>query len=251
MAVLMSQPENQPSEQRLMEVLEATWPPAEVQEAAGWRLRRGDGGGQRVSAATWTGDGSPSSEAIDAAEAVMRGWGQRPLFQISEQQEVDAILCARGYRIGDPTVLYVAPSEPLTGAEQHIAAAYRATFVPAILEGVWDAGGIGANRRAVMARASGPSVYLMSRVGDRPCAGAFLAIDGDIAMIHAIEVMIRYRRNGAARLLMEAGARFATDHSARWMALAVTQANAGARALYEKMGMVEAGSYHYRVHEND
>ncbi|MEM7190044.1 MAG: GNAT family N-acetyltransferase [Pseudomonadota bacterium] len=247
----MSPDKDHPSAARLMQVLAATWPAAETLESDGWRLRRGDGGGQRVSAAVWAGQGAPGAAEIAEAGAAMRKWGQKPLFQVADDPDADAALHTAGFALRDTTVLYSAPSAALTGEAAHIAAAYRATFAPAILEGVWDAGGIGPSRRAVMARAAGPSVYLMSRVGDRPCAGAFLAVDGDIAMIHAIEVLPNYRRHGAARLLIEAGARFAVDHGASWMSLAVTEANAPARALYEKLGMTAVATYHYRVEKDD
>ena len=66
-------------------------------------------------------------------------------------------------------------------------------------------------------------------------------------MIHAIEVLAPLRRKGAARLLMEGAARFAAEQGAAWLALAVTEANVPARGLYARLGMAEAGTYHYRI----
>ena len=74
-----------------------------------------------------------------------------------------------------------------------------------------------------------------------------VAVDGQVAMIHAIEVLQAMRRRGAARLLMQAAARFATEHGAVWLTLAVTEANRPARALYRRLGMAEAGGYQYRL----
>jgi ribosomal protein S18 acetylase RimI-like enzyme len=48
-------------------------------------------------------------------------------------------------------------------------------------------------------------------------------------------------------LLLEAAARFAAAHGADTLALAVAEANAPARALYRRLGMTEAGGYHYRI----
>lgn len=225
---------------RLMALLEATWPPAEVVERAGWRLRRGAGGGQRVSAASGQGD-------VAEAEAAMRAWDQAPLFQIGPGDgALDADLAARGYAIGDPTLFYVARAADLTGSGDHVAAGYRAGFRPAIMEEIWQAGGIGAARFAVMDRAEGPKLFLMGRVEDRPCGVAFVAVDGDAAMIHAVEVRSAMRRKGVAGLMLESAARWAQEQGAEWMTLAVTEANAAARALYAGRGMVEAGGYHYR-----
>ena len=59
-------------------LIAATWPPAETVTRGPWTLRRGGGGGSRVSAATLDG---PFAD-LDGADAVMRGWGQRPLVMI-------------------------------------------------------------------------------------------------------------------------------------------------------------------------
>ena len=44
---------------------------------------------------------------------------------------------------------------------------------------------------------------------------AFAAVDGDVAMIQAIEVFTHLRRQGAARLLIELAARFALEQGER------------------------------------
>jgi N-acetylglutamate synthase len=98
-----------------------------------------------------------------------------------------------------------------------------------------------------MARPSGPRMTLMARADDRPVGVAFVALDDDIAMIHAIEVAPRHRRKGGGGLLMRGAASFAAEHGAGWLTLAVTEANAPARALYEGLGMALAGRYHYRI----
>lgn len=232
-----------PDNSRLMATVDATWPAAETVDRGGWRLRRGADGGKRVSAASPLGRGD-----IDDAEAAMRAWGQRPLFQLTEgDAALDRELAARGYRGIDPVLFYLAPVARLAGEDPHLAALYRVAGCPAILEEIWDAGGIGPARRAVMQRVALPKISLLSRAGDMPCGAAFVAVDREIAMIHAIEVLARLRRKGAARLLMEGAARFAADHGAVWLALAVTEANVPARGLYARLGMAEAGGYHYRI----
>jgi ribosomal protein S18 acetylase RimI-like enzyme len=66
-------------------------------------------------------------------------------------------------------------------------------------------------------------------------------------MIHAIEIAPEHRRKGGGALLMRGAASFAAEQGAQWLALAVTEANAPARALYERLGIALAGSYHYRI----
>ena len=239
----MTETISQPDTARLMDATDATWPAEKMTEFGGWRLRVGAGGGKRVSAA------SPLGPAeIADAEAVMRDWGQVPLFRLTPADAaLDALLEARRYRMIDRVVLYAGPVDRLAGEGSHVAQVYRVSFVPAILEEIWAAGGIGPGRLAVMDRVPGPAVRLLSRAADLPCGAAFVGVDGEVAMIHAIEVLARLRRQGAGHLLVEAAARFAAEHGARWLALAVTEANAPARALYDRLGMAEAGRYHYRI----
>ena len=231
-----------PDSAAIMAAIDVTWPAAEFSRVQGWTLRRGAGGGKRVSAATGSGD-------VAEAGAVMRAWGQVPMFSlIPEHVALDAELAGLGYRIVDPVALYVGLAEALVGEQSHIAAAYTCAFRPAVMEEIWATGGIGPDRLAIMDRVTVPKAFLMSRADDTPAGVAFAAVDGPVAMIHAIEVLPHLRRKGAARLLIEAAARFAVEHEARWLALAVTEANEGANALYTALGMQVAGHYHYRVH---
>ena len=230
-----------PDSSRLMAAIDATWPPAEMVARDGWVLRRGAGGGKRVSAASGAGD-------VASAEAAMRHWGQASLFRlIPEDADLDNALGASGYEVVDPVALYVGRAADMVGAQSHLAAAYRCQLRPAAMEEIWTGGGIGPDRLAIMDRCTVPKLHLMSRAAERPAGTAFWAVDGDVAMIHAIEVLPEQRRQGAAVLLIELAARLAVEHGATWLALAVTEANEPACALYEKLGMQVAGRYHYRL----
>lgn len=233
-----------PGAQRLMAAIDATWPPAEYSASGPWTLRRGAGGGQRVSAAS-TGD-----EAADpgpAAEA-MRAWGQAPLFRVTDDQAaLDERLAAAGYRRHDPVVLYAAPVGRLADGRDETARVIRVRVPLAIVDEIWLRGGIGPGRRAVMERAPAPKATLLARASDRPAGAAFVGLDGDVAMVHAIEVVPAHRRLGAGEMLLRGAASFAAEHGAAWLALAVTEANAPACALYAKLGMSIAGRYHYRL----
>jgi len=233
-----------PDSRRIMAAVDATWPPVEVRRAGPWTLRRGDGGGQRVSAA------STEDESADLAPAEqgMRAWGQPPLFRITpDQAELDQRLAAAGYAVKDPVALYAAPVAALDNGRDETVRVFRVTCPLAMIDEIWTQGGIGPGRRAVMARAAGPRMTLMSRAEDRPVGAAFVALDGDVAMIHAIEVTPEHRRKGGGGQLIRGAASFAGEHGATWLTLAVTEANVPARVLYEKLGMTTVGSYHYRI----
>lgn len=237
-----------PSNHRLMAAVDATWPPAESRATGPWLLRRGDGGGQRVSAASLADPAAEETADIAAAEAVMRGWGQRPLFQVTPGQErLDARLAAGGYAVKDPVVLYAAAAAALAVGRDETVKVFRVTAPLAVIDEIWAEGGIGPGRRAVMERAAGPRMTLMARADDRPVGAAFAAVDGEVAMVHAIEVTPAHRQKGGGGWLIRGGASFAAEHGAAWLAMAVTEANGPARALYEKLGFAVAGRYHYRI----
>lgn len=231
----------------LAEAMEATWPPARVLRVGPWVLRDGQGGGQRVSAATVAGDWAEADLA--EAEAGMDALGQKRLFLIRAGDEaLDAALAARGYRVNDPVVAYAAPVASLAGPVSGMAA--FAHWPPlAIACDLWAEGGIGPARLAVMARVAVPKVAILGRSDDKPAGVAFVACAGPVAMLHALEVRPAMRRQGAARKMLIAAAHWAQAQGAQTFALVVTEANAPARALYERLGMTTVGRYHYRVQD--
>ncbi len=176
----------------------------------------------------------------------MRAWGQRPLFMIRPgDATLDASLAARRYQLKDATVFYAAPPEAL--ASPGGMTAIPCTAPLACMAGIWADGGIGPARLAVMARAPAPRCYLLARLGDRPAGCAFVARHGPVAMLHALEIAPAARGKGLAVHMTRAAAAWAGRQGAATLALAVTVRNAPARALYEGLGMTEAGGYHYRA----
>lgn len=226
--------------------LEATWPAAETASEGPFTLRFSEGGGQRVTAATLTGPDATPMET-DAAIAAMRARGQVPLFRVRDGQEAfDADLAARGYAIVDPTLFLAAPLAPLAARAVPKVTAYDIWPPLAIQREIWSEGGIGPDRVAVMARVAGPRTALFGRNDARPAATGFLALHDGIAMVHALEVRPAHRQHGLAAHLMAHAARWAQARGAETLAVAVTEANAPARALYAALGMAETGRYHYR-----
>jgi GNAT superfamily N-acetyltransferase len=233
-----------PDPEQLFEVLDATWPAARTFNSGPWRLRQGDGGGQRVSAAT--AEETFEDRDIDTAEAAMRDMDQRPLFMVRDEDDaLDTALARRGYEVVDPVVMYIAPVADLT-AELPVTAAMPSWPPLAVQLELWAKGGIGPARVAIMERCTCPKTSILGRAGDVPSGTAFAASDRDIAMLHAIEILPEMRRKGVGRHLINAAANWAARQSATWLALAVTRANDPANALYRAMGMSTAARYHYR-----
>jgi len=229
----------------LSALIDATWPPAATRRAGPFRLREGQGGGQRVSAATAEAEWQQAD--IAAAEAAQRDLGQVPLFMIRAGEEaLDAALAARGYRVVDPVVLYRAPLADLATEPPPPITTFCLWPMLQIMRELWAEGGIGPGRIAVMERAGPPKTAILGRVNDRAAGVAFVAGHGASAMLHALHVIPGQRRQGIAVKMMRATAFWALDHGLSELFVAVTEANAPARALYASLGMSIVGKYHYR-----
>lgn len=231
--------------ERLRSALDSTWPAARYHRAGPFTLREGQGGGKRVSAATADAPWQPDD--IASAEAGMAALGQPALFLLRDGDDaLDAALGQRGYRIVDPVLVYAArtsglglPPDPMT--------AFTHWPPLAIVTDLWAEAGIGPGRVKVMDRAPGPKVAILGRHRDRTAGGAFVACDGAIAVLHALEIVPARRRQGLAAAMLRRAARWASDQGAEWLALAVTEANAPARSLYAFLGMQVVGKYQYRT----
>ncbi len=226
----------------LFGTLEATWPAAEVARGQGWVLRRGDGGGNRVSAASADGPDGDIAEA----EAVLRSWGQRPLFSVRAGDEaLDAALAARGYEAFDHSLLLAAPAAEMALLAPEDGAILCAGPLACMVE-LWGRHGTGPARLGIMERACAPKTWLMGRLGDRVAGCGFVAMHEGVAMLHSLTVDPDLRRRGLGALMTRAAARWALAQGGETLALAVTERNASARQLYEGLGLACAGRYHYR-----
>jgi N-acetylglutamate synthase len=228
---------------RLFEALLATWAPAETRRMGGWTLRRGEGGGNRVSSATLD---APEGD-IAAAEEAMRAWGQRPTFMIRPgDEDLDGRLEALGYVLDSATLIVAGRPQAIAPAEPDERVILGPAPLAAMRE-IWAAGGVGPSKLAAMARAVEPRVYLLGRSGDTPAACAFAACDREIGMLQALEVAEPFRRQGLGTALTRAGAAWVAAHGATTFALAVEVANAPARAAYARIGLEQVAAYHYRL----
>ncbi|MFV0493175.1 MAG: GNAT family N-acetyltransferase [Pseudorhodobacter sp.] len=230
-------------------LMEASWPAAFIHRVGPWTIREGQGGGSRVSAATAATKWQP--EDIALAEHAMEALFQPSLFMIREgESDLDQALEMRGYGIKDPVIAYAAPTADLADPVPSAMAAFPHWPPLAIARSLWSDAGIGPARQAVMDRTGGPKCALLGRQNDRASGSAFLALHGDAAMLHALEIIPGQRRRGAARNILRCAAGWARDQGAGQLAVVVTASNAPARALYASLGMAVVGGYHYRIRED-
>ncbi|MCU0907039.1 MAG: GNAT family N-acetyltransferase [Rhodobacteraceae bacterium] len=229
----------------LLAALEATWPPRARARVGPWVIRDGMGGGSRVSAATAA--GPVTGKDVAAAVAAMAALGQAPVVQVRPgQADLDAVLAALGWRIADPTlILAMDIGDAGLACEGN---GFATAWPPDAAAGrLWDRLGIGAARQAVMDRVAGPKTVIAAEVDGHPAGLVFAALDQRIGMVHAMAVDPAFRRRGLARGMLAAAARWARQGGADTLALAVTDANGPARALYGAAGFVPVTGYHYRI----
>ncbi|HBS48956.1 MAG TPA: GNAT family N-acetyltransferase [Rhodobacteraceae bacterium] len=229
----------------LYAVLDATWPAARFTRLGPWTLREGQGGGQRVSAAT--AEDAVGVGDIEIAIAAMREMGQRPLFMVrAGEAALDAQLAERGLILHDPVNAYACPAEALTDIPVPRVTALRVWEPLQIMREIWAEGGIGPGRLAVMERAPQPKTAILGRINDKPGGACFVAMHQGVAMVHAIEVLPHQRRHGMAGWFMREAAVWTLDNGGHTLSVVCTRANTAANALYASLGMASVGQYHYR-----
>lgn len=235
-----------PKVDTLMEVCEATWPPARRTLKGAWTIRDGAGGGKRASATT---ENFPTTEAdVKQAEAEMQALNQPLLFQIRPGDEaLDKMLEAHGYRVIDPVNIWAVAIDQITRETAPPVSGFAVWPPLNIMTELWEQGGIAAPRRAVMHRVEGPKTGLLGRTDDTPAGAGFVAIHNDIAMIHALHVDPKLRRMGTGRHMILTAAHWAKAQGANVLSLIVTQGNLAANPLYASLGMQLVGHYHYRI----
>ncbi len=229
----------------LYKVIDGTWPAASFRQVGPWIIRNGQGGGQRVSAATAA--GPVTRDDLPLAERAMEDLGQARIFMIRKGEDaLDRLLEDAGYRVVDPVNIYACAVSQLATERPPRLSSFAIWEPLAVMRDIWATGGIGPERIAVMARAKGARTGLFGRCNDRPAATGYVAIHDNIAMVHALEVLPRHRRAGAGRYLMRHAAFWAADQGATHMSVICTRANQAANALYSSLGMTLVGHYHYR-----
>lgn len=235
-----------PNIEALYDVCAQTWPAASERRVGPWTVRDGQGGGQRVSAATVEGDFQESDLA--SAEDAMAQLGQPSLFMIrSGETELDRLLESHGYVVKDPVNLYACPIEHLTDVEIPRVTAFTIWEPLQIMHDIWLAAGIDAARYEVMKRSKCVKTALLGRWNDQPSGTGYVAISNGIAMVHALEILPHQRGMGVGKWMMRRAAVWASEQGATQMSVICTKSNDAANGLYTSLGMSLIGSYHYRI----
>lgn len=223
---------------------DTTWPAAAYAAIGGFRVGRAMGGGGRVGAARAV--GAWDAADIPAVERQHAAWDQPASFAVMEGDAALAdALRAHGFVATAPTLILQIPAATLAAGPIPPVTAFEVWPPLAIQQDLWVAAGIGPARQAVMSRVSLPRTAILGRVEDRAAGAAFVAVDGQTAMLHALAVLPRWQRKGLAGWMLRRTGMFAARHGAQVLALAVSEPDGPARALYDAAGFETVGRYHY------
>lgn len=230
----------------IFEAIDVTWPAEKFLEIPKWKLRRSAKGGKRVSAATAI--GAPDISDIKLAENKMAQWHQDKLFMIKKNEILlDEALSASGYRVIDPTNIWSISSKNLS-IQKTLPVKTFTIFPPlAIQRELWRANHIPPSRIEIMDRVKTHKTTIFGRINARPAASAFVAVSNKFAMVHALVVDKKCRRQGMGKFVMQKVGSWAYQMGAESVVALCTEKNCSANILYKSLGMQVIGKYHYRV----
>ncbi|KUM77768.1 GNAT family N-acetyltransferase [Streptomyces griseorubiginosus] len=238
------------SYEELARITARGWRPVESERLGEWELRAASGFTRRANSVLPLGDpGLPLDEAL---AAVRRWYGERGLPAYVQtatgaagtQEVLCAELEARGWTREVTAELWTGGLAPVADRSGD----------GVVLSREADAGWLaryqrkGVSEVALRVLGSGPSVWFAtvpSETRGAPAAIGRCVVDGRWAGFAAVEVDPALRRRGLASTVMAALAQRALEEGASAAWLQVESDNAGARALYERMGFSAHHAYHH------
>lgn len=229
------------------------WPSPRQILVDGWLFRSAGGPTRRVNSANPLYAGASMSDAlIDAAEAFYAAQGQPTVFRVPDMAgAIDGLLDARGYALDAPVRTLFADLLALAAAaspEVRIESAPGPAWLAA--RDRLNGSGKEAARayRAIIGAILLPCAFASVADRGRIVSLAFVALQGDLAILEAVVTDPACRQQGFARQCVAALLDWARGRDARGVALQVVADNAAALALYEGLGFRrDLYGYHYRT----
>ncbi len=241
----------------LQERAALAFPAERVEVADGWWLRYAPGCAWWVRTVLPYGEAGPEElvRRVTGAENFYAAHGAVARFQISPRAcpaELDTLLAERGYRWEGPSSLRMAWTadvlDRLPGGRMRVAVEDRPTRA---WFGTWYAvQGDGGDPRPewdMLERVQRPCGYARAMMGDDVVAVGRVVADAGWAGVCGMATLPRARRDGAARCVLAALARWASARHAGRMYLQMESGNLPALRLYEQAGFTEVCGYHYRT----
>ncbi|BDH07979.1 MULTISPECIES: GNAT family N-acetyltransferase [Streptomyces] len=237
--------------EELARVAARAWRPVESERLGEWELRAAGGFTRRANSVLPLGEpGLP----LDAALTSVRGWyGERGLPAYVQtatgaegtQELLSAELERRGWTREVTAELWTGALAPVADR-----AGGAGVVLSRAADEAWLAryGREGVSEVALRVLGKGASVWFAcvpGADGEPPAAIGRCVVDGRWAGFAAVEVDPARRRQGLATEVMAALARRALDEGASAAWLQVEEDNAGARRLYDGLGLAAHHAYHH------
>ncbi|MGC0338107.1 GNAT family N-acetyltransferase [Streptomyces sp. SLBN-8D4] len=237
------------SYEELARIAARGWRPVESEWLGEWELRAASGFTRRANSVLPLGD--PGLRLDEALAAVRRWYGDRGLPAYIQTATGAAgtqeVLCAeleeRGWTREVTAELWTGALAPVADRSPD-----EEVLLSREADDAWLARyqRKGVSEVALRVLNSGPSVWFATVPGEgAPAAIGRCVVDGRWAGFAAVEVDPALRRRGLASTVMAALAQRALDEGASAAWLQVETDNAGARALYERMGFAAHHAYHH------
>lgn len=242
---------------RLEEAALATWPTLTTLADGAWRTRLAEGQTGRANSLNMldAADGGDARRRLDAAVAAYRGRNIRPLLRQTPLTPPAAVALAEadGWREQTPSLVM---SADLAGLAVDLSAAsppegrvsdYWLRTMAAFM-GFSDARRAAIGRKLERIEVPAGFFVTVDRLGT-PVSTAMAAIDGDVVALYEVGVAASERRRGHGERMASEALGWAKERGARTAFLQVSASNAGAIALYRRLGFAERYRYRYLAPE--
>jgi len=238
---------------RIEELSLGSWPSLQTEVYDGWILRFAEGYSKRSnSVSPLYGSTIEIGEKIEYCEARYRGRDLPTIFKMldaEEQETLDGILSARGYRRIDETSVQVLDLRQDEGTAAG-GIELRDTFDAAWLDGYCACSRNGGHRdiiRRILGNLLSPAIVASASVEGRIAGCGYGALEQSYVGVFDIIVDKGMRLRGLGEGIVRAILGKAREKGARLAYLQVVAGNDPAENLYTKIGFREAHRYWYRT----
>lgn len=223
----------------------------------GWLYRAAEGfTGRANSVLPWGVSNRPLEDALADVRDFYAGHGLRPLFQMPQCPQTDALdtaLDRRGWVAFNPTAVMVADLTTARDAARQASAgrAWPTAQVADQPSPEWLAGylyrgaALPATAVAVLTSGPGPVFATLTGSAGRVAVARAVVADGWLG-VTAVTVEESARRSGAGTAVMADLLDWGSTRGADRVYLQVARDNHAAQALYGRLGFVDHHGYHYR-----
>ncbi|MBA8881609.1 GNAT family N-acetyltransferase [Phyllobacterium myrsinacearum] len=229
------------------------WPASSVHYDGSWAIRlTASHPSKRLNSVNPLDPGDTDNLEERVAQAIkrFRACGRQPVFRLSPlaPKALDAYLDTLGWTRFDESLVMLADlaTVDLSDAIDQIPLQDIGWYVDAAVQVQQENPALKPGLLEVISAIRPAKGLFVIEEGDEPVSTAICVHDGALAGLFNIGTLADRRRKGYGRMIVKSAIKWAVQHGAKRGWLQVEADNAGAIALYEKIGFTEAYRYAYR-----